>query len=61
MCNYLDLTFDLAMVVLTFKLLCELYLRNLKVKEVVLQDFQLGGVGVQHHGVTLIWPLTLPL
>ena len=38
----LDLTFDLAIVTLTFKVLSGLYLRTL-----------VGGVGVQHYGVAL--------
>ena len=51
----LDLTFDLAVVTLTYKILSGLYLGNCKVWEI---DTWLGHwfrvVGVQHHGMTLI-------
>ena len=51
----LDLTFDLAVVTLTYKMLPGLYLRNRKVQEVdTWYGYWLGGVGVQRHGVTLI-------
>ena len=53
--SYLDLTFDLAVVTLTYKILSRLYLENCKVWEVdTWLGYWLGGVGVQHHGVTLI-------
>ena len=59
MCNVmlsdLDLTFDLAVVTLTNKILSGLYLRNRKVYEVdIWLGPWLGGVDVQRHGVTLI-------
>ena len=50
-------------------ILSRLYLRNRKVKEinlffsvhvVYLLGILTGGVGIKHHGLTLIWPLTLP-
>ena len=51
----LDLTFDLAVVTLTYKILSSLYLRNRKVWEVdTLDGHWLGSVGVGRHGVTLI-------
>ena len=54
-CCELDLTFDLAVLTLTLKILSGLYLRNRKVLEVdTLKEHWLEGVGVQHHGVTLI-------
>ena len=46
----LDLTFDLAVMTLTCKILSGLYLRNY---QLILGRLRLGGVGVQHH-VTLI-------
>ena len=50
-----DLTFDLAVVTLTYKILSGLYLRNRKVLEVdTWQGNWSGGVGVQRHGLTLI-------
>ena len=46
----LDLTFDLALVTLTYKILSRLYLANCKVKEVdTWLRHWLGGVGVQLH------------
>ena len=42
----IDLTFELAVVTLTFKILCWPYLKNRKVSEVTV----VGGVGVHHHG-----------
>ena len=57
----LDLTFDLSVVTLIYKILFGLYLRNCKVYEV---DTWLGhwlwGVCMQRHGVTLIRALILP-
>ena len=51
----LDLTFDLVVVTLTYKMLSGLYLGNCKVWEVdIWYGYWLGGVGVQRHGVTLI-------
>ena len=51
----LDLTFDLGIVTLTYKILSGLYLRNRKVLQVdTLLGHWLGVVGVQRHGVTLI-------
>ena len=51
----LDLTLDLAVVTLTYKILSGLYLGNRKVWEVgTWKGHWLGGVGVQRHGVTLI-------
>ena len=51
----LDLTFDLSIVTLTYKILSGLYLKNCKVLEVdTWYGHWLGGVGVQCHGVTLI-------
>ena len=56
----LDLTFDLAVVTLTYKILSGLYLGNRKVYEIdTWSRHWLGGLGVQRHGVTLIRPLTL--
>ena len=50
-----DFTFDLAVVTLTYKILSGLYLRNCKVLEVdTWEGHWSGGVGVQHHGLTLI-------
>ena len=50
-----DLTFDLAVVTLTYKILSGLYLRNRKMLEVdTWQGNWSGGVGVQRHGLTLI-------
>ena len=51
----LDLTFELAMVTLTYKILSRSYLRNFKVSEVdTWWGHWWGIVGVQHNGVTLI-------
>ena len=51
----LDLTFNLAVVTLTYKILSGLYLGNRKVYEFdTWEGHWLGGVGVQRHGVTLI-------
>ena len=51
----LDLTFDLAVATLTYKILSRLYLRDCKVWEVdTWYEHWLGVVGVQHHGLTLI-------
>ena len=56
----LDLTFDLAIVTLTYKILSWLYVGNRKVRKLILgRDIGLGVVGVQRHDVTLIRPLTL--
>ena len=50
-----DLTFDLAVVTLTYKILTGLYLGNREVYEVdTYQEHWLGGVGVDRHGLTLI-------
>ena len=50
-----DLTFDLAIVTLTFKILTGLYLGNRKLSEVnTWYGYWLWVVGVQHHSVTLI-------
>ena len=51
----LDSAFDLDVVTLTYKILSGLYPRNYKMWEVdTWYGHWLGGVGVQHHGVTLI-------
>ena len=51
----LDLTFDLAVVTLTYKILSGLYLRTVRCRKLILgKDNWLGDVGVQCHGVTLI-------
>ena len=51
----LDLTFDLAVMTFTYKILSRLYLGNHKVYEVdTWYGHWLGVVGVQRHGVTLI-------
>ena len=51
----LDLTFDLAVVTLTYKNLSGLNIGNRKMQEVdTCWGHWLGGVGVQCHGVTLI-------
>ena len=51
----LDLTFDLAIVALTYKSLSGLYLGNRKVQEVdTWYGHWLGSVIVQCHGLTLI-------
>ena len=54
-CHELDLTFDLAMVNLSLKILSGLYLRNCKVQEV---DTWYGDcyVGVQCHDLSLTLP-----
>ena len=52
---HLNLTFDLAVVNLTYKILSWQYLRNCKVQEVdTWWGHRWGIVGVQRHGVTLI-------
>ena len=51
----LDLTFELAIVTLSLKILSGLNLRNCKVQEVdTWKGYWLGGVGMQHNGMTLI-------
>ena len=45
-CDF-DLTFDLAVMTLTFKILFRLYLGNFKVQEVLGRDIGLGGIDVQ--------------
>ena len=51
----LDLSFDLAVVTLTYKILSRVYLGNCKVQEVdIWYGHWLGVVDVQCHGVTLI-------
>ena len=51
----LDLTFDLAVVTLTFKILSGLYFRNCKVQKVdTWSGHWLGAVDMQYHNVTLI-------
>ena len=51
----LDLTFDLAIVTLIYKVLSGLYLRNRKLQEVdTWKGHWLGVVGVQCYGVTFI-------
>ena len=51
----LDLTFDLAVVTLTYKILSGLYLINRTVQEVdTWLGHWLGGVGVQRHGLIRI-------
>ena len=51
----LDLTFDLAIVTLTYKILSGVYLGNCKVYDVdTWYGHWLGGVGMQRHGMTLI-------
>ena len=50
----LDLTFELAVVTLTFKILTGFYFGNCKVSEVdTWQGYWLWVVRVQHHSVTL--------
>ena len=49
----LDLTFDLAVVTLTYKILSGLYLGNRRCRKLV-GTLVGGGVGVRRHGVTLI-------
>ena len=50
----LDLTFDLALVTLTYKILSGLYLGNCRLQEVdTWQGHWLGVVGVQCHGCDL--------
>ena len=48
----LDLTFDLAVVTLNFKILSGLYLG--KFRKLIFDRDIAWGVGVQHHGMTLI-------
>ena len=51
----LDLTFDLAVVTLTYKILSGLYLGNRKLLEVdTWEGYWLGGLGMQRHGLPLI-------
>ena len=58
----LNLTFDLTVVTLTYKILSGLYLGNHKVQEVdTWWGHCLVVVGVQHHGVTLILPLSVTM
>ena len=52
----LDLTFNLSVVTLTYKILSGLYFGNCKVKEVdTWSGHWLGDVGVQCHNVTLLY------
>ena len=56
----LDLTFDIAVVTLSLKILSGLYLRKRKGLEVDTSwGHWLRVVGVQRHGAILIGPLTL--
>ena len=51
----LDLTFDLAILTSTYKILSEPYLENCEEKEVhTWPGHWLGVIGVQYHGVILI-------
>ena len=52
---HIDLTFDLTTMILSFKILQELYLRSSKMLKVDhLAGLSVGGVGVQCHGITLV-------
>ena len=57
-CNF-DLSSDLAIMTLTCKIFSRLYLGNCKGTKLILGTHWLNVAGVQHHGVTFIWPLTL--
>ena len=56
----LDLTFDLAVVTLTFKSYPGYISETVRCRKLILgRDILVGVLGVQHHDVTLILPLTL--